>query len=125
MDHFKKTLSSSVDVIFKKFGEKGLATYVPAKGRPYRIRAVFSEQYWETDGDGISLNTRQKNIFVARADLKEDPVSGKDSVIIRGQSYLIRDPETDDAGNLILNLEAMNSKDYLSEFDTSMREDYL
>jgi hypothetical protein len=125
MDHFNGIVTNTVDVIFKKFGEKKLVTYIPQGDKPYRIRGVFSEQYWETDLDGMSLNTRQKNIFVHRNDLKNDPVASRDMVLVRGQTYVIKKYETDDAGNMILHLGSTESKDYLSEFDTSLKEDYL
>ncbi len=126
MDRFRNsTVPKSVEMIFKKFGEKqGIWFQQKGEGR-YKIRGVFSEQYWETGTDGTALNNRKPNVFVTLYDLKKEPVENQDTVVIRGVEYRITAVDPDDAGNMILHLNINDDdNDYLHEFDTSYKEEF-
>lgn len=112
--------------IFKKFGEKNSPVlFLPHDGKEYKINAVFSEQYYEVDADGQSLNSRKKSIYTSCSELKRKPVERKDGVIVQGRKYLIETFEPDDSGNAILFLYIPDYKDVGEriEFDTSLKED--
>lgn len=126
MDRFRtSTVPKSVEIIFKKFGEKQGIWFQPKGEERYKVRGVFSEQHWETGMDGTALNTRKPNVFVTLHDFKKEPIVNQDTVVIRSVEYRITSGEPDDAGNMVLQLHVNESTDdYLHEFDTSYKEEF-
>jgi hypothetical protein len=92
------------------FGEE--ATFEPAGGAPVAARGIFNSDHVRIDlSTGGSVSGNGAMLELRLTDLPTIPLANKDTVIVRGQRYQIRDVQKDSDGMVQLLLTGAKRMD--------------
>ncbi len=79
------------------FGED--VTFEPAGGAPVAARGIFNDSHVRLDlSTGAQVSSNDPMLELRLADIPRIPLANRDTVVVRGQRYSIRDVQKDSDG---------------------------